>query len=279
MATKDQNEKVITAIEVAIKGCGVHAIAQLPTFQQAIQMAHGIAALREALTDEFVKLAIMPLQGTALGFCTDKDKEGGYPLSVVKDVAIEAMLRGFQIVGNEFNIIGGRFYGTKAGFERHVQQYPGLTDLVLQPGVPQLSQDKSGALVPFLASWRLDGNPMSIACEYRKEGEHVTDHRIPVRVNAGMGADAVIGKATRKMLFRVYQRLNGSAYGAGEGDITDSIETTGEAVPQIAAPSPVPPGTPEGQRVKLPGKNGRVQAASEPTAPPEWGNVDLPGAS
>lgn len=272
-------EKVSKAVEVAVQDSGVHAIAALPTFLQAIKMAQGIRALREALTDEFVQLAIMPLQGSSLGFLTDKDKDGGYAIGVVKDVVIEAMLRGFRVVGNEFNIIGNRFYGTKAGFERHVQEYPGLTDLALQPGVPSLSQDKSGALVPYHASWKLDGVPMTLVCQYTKDGENVTDQRIPVRVNAGMGADAILGKATRKMLFRIYQRLNGSTYGAGEGDIGDSIETTGEPA-QIAAPSPVPAGTPEGKRVQLPGKSKASAAAANVNAAAgsqlAYGDVELP---
>lgn len=276
--------KVSGAIEAAVAECGVHALAQLPIFLQAVQMAQGIRALREALTDDFVKSVIMPLQGTALGFLTDKDKEKdgspghGYPLAVVKDVVIEAMLRGFRIVGNEFNIIGNRFYGTKAGFSRHVATYPGLTDLVLQPGVPQFNADKTGAAVTFTASWKLRGAKDGIACVATKEGENVIDHRIPVRVNGGMGVDAVLGKAERKMLFRIYQRLNGSTYGAGEGDVNE-IETVGVEVPQVAAPSPVPAGTPEGQRVKLPGKkNGVAPIAESPPIELDPGNTDLSGA-
>lgn len=274
-----KNESIIQvsqAIEGALKECGVHAIAELPTILQAVRMAEGIRLLRAALTDEFVRDTIMPLQGTALGFLTDKDKEGGYPLAVVKDVSIESMLRGFRVVGNEFNIIGYRFYGTKAGFERHVNEYPGLSDLVMQPGVPVFTQDKGGALVPFSASWRLKGKLMTIDCRVIKgEGENHLDQRIPVRVNAGMGADAVIGKAYRKMLYRIYQRLNGSTYGAVDGDVADCIDTTAEPA-TTPAPLPVPADTPEGRRVKLPGKGGPKPA--EVAGTNEYGNVDLPGS-
>ena len=250
-------EKAAQDIEKAINECGVQAISKLPAFIQAVQMARGISAMRQALSEQLVQSVIMPLQGSPLGFLTDKDKDGGYGALVVRDCAIDGMLRGFRIVGNEMNIISGRFYGTKAGYSRLVAEYPGLTDLVLQPGVPQIVGDK-GALVPYVATWRLAGKEMMIRCIQEKDG---TDMRIPVKVNSGMGSDAVIGKAERKMMFRIYQRVNGSTFGAVDGEIGDEpITTTGEA-----APSPVPEGTAEGRRIKLGGKNGKAAAA--PTEP------------
>lgn len=262
MSQNTDIEKVSQKIESAIAECGIRSISTLPKFMQAIRMGQGIVALRQALTDTFVQATLMPLQGTALGFLTDKDKEGGYGLNVVRDCAIEAMLRGFGVVGNEFNIIAGRFYGTKGGFERQVCEFPGLRDLVLQPGVPQLIGDK-GALVPFSASWTLQGKAMRIDCQQTKE----VDQRIPVKVNSGMGSDAIIGKATRKVLYRIYQRVNGSSYGLVDGEVGDEpIVTTGET-----APSPVPPGTPEGKRIKLGGKKAEAKAEAkepEPKAEP-----------
>ncbi len=255
-------EKVSQAIEAAVAECGIERISGLPAFMQAVKMAQGISALRAALTDQFVAQAIMPLQGSKLGFLTDKDKEGGYGIHVVREASIEAMLRGFSVVGNEFNIIAGGFYGAKAGFARKVLEFPGLTDLVLEPGVPQLVADK-GALVPYTATWRLDGKPMVMACEYTKDGEKVTDRRIPVKVNAGMGTDAVLGKAERKLFARIFQRLNGNTFGLVDGEVGDvePITTTGEP-----APSPVPEGTPEGKRVpvvRLSGKRGAAPEAAK----------------
>lgn len=250
-------DEVCVAIEKAINECGIVAIRELPKFAQAIQMAKGIRSMRLALTDEFVKHGLMPLAGSTLGFLTDLDSkppENRYGLAVVRDCAIEAMIRGFNVVGNEFNIISGRFYGTKNGYARLVQNFQGLTDLVLQPGVPTLAGDR-GALVPFTATWKLNGNPMGIDCQLSKDG---ADTRIPVKVNGGMGMDAILGKAERKILFRIYQRVNGSSYGASDGEVgEDTILTTGEP-----APSPVPPGTPEGRRIKLGGKKQSTGAAN-----------------
>jgi len=252
--------KVSESIEQAIRECGISGIAKLPKFLQAIRMAQGIAALRQALTDQFVQQALMPLQGTSLGFLTDQDTKGGYGLAVVRDCAIEAMLRGFNVVGNEFNIIAGRFYGTRNGFERLVAEFPGMRNLVLQPGVPVIGNEKGG-LVPFTATWTLQGVDMRIDCQQTAAG----DFRIPVKVNSGMGADAVIGKATRKMLYRIYQRINGSSYGLTDGEVSDQepLITTGEP-----APSPVPEGTPEGKRVKIGGK-GKPAPAAEAQGEPK----------
>lgn len=260
----ERADAVCTAIEKAANECGLVAIRDLPKFAQAIQMAKGIRDMRLALTDDFVKHALMPLQGTTLGFLTDKDKNKdgspgpGYPLATVRECAIEAMIRGLNVVGNEFNIIADRCYGTKNGYARLVREFPGLTHLVLTPGVPTFAGEK-GALVPFTATWKLNGKPDSIECQAPKEGP---DTRIPVKVNAGMGYDAILGKAERKMLFRIYQRVNGSSFGATEGEVGDegAINTTGEP-----APSPVPAGAVEGRRYSI-GKNGKKQPAGDQPA-------------
>lgn len=52
--------------------------------------------------------------------------------------------------------------------------------------------------MPMKATWLLHGKPDSLeVC-------------IPVRVNSGMGADAILGKATRKILGRIHARITGS---------------------------------------------------------------------
>ncbi len=107
---------------------------------------------------------------------------------------------------------------------------------------------------------------MILRCAQEKDG---TDMRIPVKVNGGMGADAILGKAERKMLFRIYQRVNGSSFGAVDGEVGDveAINTTGET-----APSPAPEGTPDGRRIKLNGKKAApapaAEAATAPAAQP-----------
>ena len=179
-----------------------YAVAVLETqgrFQRALTLAEGIQALRAAVRPLIGR--IMPIQNSPLGFLTDK-KDGGYPEAVVMECLIEATLRGVYPVSNEFNIIAGRCYVTKAGYARLVRELPGLTDLKLVPGVPRMSA--GGAVVPFRAGWRLNGRADAI------------EREIPVRLNTGMGVDGAIGKATRKMLASVYAQVTGSEQTDGE---------------------------------------------------------------
>jgi hypothetical protein len=244
-------EKSSQTIEFAIKECGVAAVRSQPPFMQAIRMAHGIRTIREALPDTFIKENFMPLQNSALGFLTDAKE--GYPVEVVRDVLCEALLRGFMPVGNEFNIISGRFYGAKNGFERIVREFEGMRDLWFELGVPQLVGDK-GALVPVVAKWYFEGVEDQLNCvDKTKEGG--IDARIPVRVNSGMGADGILGKATRKMYARIYQRLTGCAQ--------DVVDNDPDVVPATALPAPAEAAK-DGRRIKLGGdKNG--QAAPDPS--------------
>jgi hypothetical protein len=176
-------------------------------FGKAFALAQGITSLRNAITHEHMA-GVMPLQGVPLGFMTDKDKENGYPENIVKDVVIEAVLNDVPLVGNCFNIIAGRFYVTKNGCFHKVLNFPGLTDLMLDFGVPEIKGDK-GALVNCKARWALNG----------KAGE--LSALIPIRVNSGMGADAIVGKATRKLLARVHDRLTGTQNSLPEGEVDD----------------------------------------------------------
>lgn len=106
--------------------------------------------LREAFTPE-VMGAFMSLQNTALGFRTDK-AQGGYPEDVVKEAVIEASLRGLSPVGNQFNIISGRMYVTKEGFQFLLSQVPGLR-YGLNLAVPVMKN--GGAIVTASMRWQI----------------------------------------------------------------------------------------------------------------------------
>ena len=256
-------QKASDAIESAVRECGIIALKDQPAFLRATRTAYGIKTIKAALTDQFMQEYIMPLQNSALGFLTDK-QDGGYPLPVVRECLCEALLRGFQPASNEFNIISGRFYGAKNGFDRIVREYPGLRNLRFELAVPHLVADK-GALVAAIATWTLDGQPQELRCEAPRDATQI-DTRIPVRVNAGMGPDAILGKAERKLLARIYKRISGA------GDVVEAdaseITTTAESLPAPAAPEQ------DGKRMRLGGKNGN--SASVPHNP-ETGEVIDPG--
>ena len=176
-------------------------------FSQAIAVATAMNQLQDMI-DEDVMKAFLPLQGKDLGFRTDKDTTGGYKEDVVKSVLITATMRGFQMVNNQINIIGGRCYVTLQGFEYFFKSKMGgiVTDLRLDPSVPKITGE--GAVVHYKASWKLSGTADSI------------ERDIPVKVNAGMGPDAILGKAKRKILAAIYERVTGTT--VTEGDATET---------------------------------------------------------
>lgn len=182
---------------------------------KCLATAEATQALRTLLTDEMMR-SVMRLMNSPLGFRTDRDgktrnKNGDvipvYTVAQVRDPLIVGMLKGFRPVGNEMNIIANNFYATKEGMERVIGEYPGLTDLRLTPGVPHMSG--GGALVEYLASWKLQGKADSLACAAPTK-EAPGDTRLAIRVNAGMGIDAILGKAKAKMLKRIFELVTGS---------------------------------------------------------------------
>lgn len=236
-------EKITSATEAmqmvksALGECSVEIIKDKDHLEQALALAQGYESLRKALSEPVVHKLFVPLMGTRLGFKTDKDNDREkYPWQIVRDCVIEALIRGFNVVGNEFNIIAGQAYFTKEAYERKVSEFPGLTDLTLDFGVPVMVADK-GALVPCHASWFLNGTRDEIIRDKVKlkvtvKGQEVEvelDRRIPVKVNNGMGADAILGKAKRKINYEIYTKLVGKRLAPPEGEF---IDTEGETVPE-----------------------------------------------
>lgn len=208
-----RTETALIKIDQIAEQFGVEPSAGLAPFRRAVNIARGIQALRQAVTPD-VMAQIMPLQGSQLGFRTDKDKEGGYPADVVKECFIEATLRGVPTGCNTWNILAGRMYITREGYSYLVKKLPNLSNLKLFPGVPKASQ--GGALVDYKATFKLDGEPQEL------------QRTIPVRVTPGAGADNILGKAARKMLKAVYEYVVGS-----EHSVTDPEEE-----PMLGEPEP-----------------------------------------
>ncbi len=194
-------------LEQIVEACSLASLETQGRFQRAFTLAWGIQRLRDLITADHMK-AIMALQGTRLGFRTDKDKGGGYPVNVVKDRLIEAVLRGVHPTGNEFNIIANGTYVTKEGRARQVNEFPGLTDLRLGFDVPKI-ESKRRAVVRCKAAWKLDGNPFEL------------ERVIPVKIDDYSSDDQILGKANRKLLTAVYERLIGSNYSLPDGDVDE----------------------------------------------------------
>lgn len=227
VSTKLTLEETMNEIQRVSDETSISKLHGLPQATRVLRMVAGLRQLRR-LFDGEIMANIMEIMDSSLGFRTDrapgtKDKAGNpvkpYPVPIVRDCVIEAMLRGANLIGNEMNVITGRCYLTKEYYERIVREL--VSDLRVKDGVPQLYA--GGALVPMRASWVFEGRRDSIDCVKTAE----EDLRIPVRVNSGMGADAIMGKAYRKLFAKIHRRVTGSTWLEEETtDVVDSVVAT-----------------------------------------------------
>jgi hypothetical protein len=178
----------------------------LQGFEKAFIVASATAELKKLLTTEYMK-PIMDLQGSKLGFKTDRDDKGGYSMDVVRNCLIEAVLTGVQPVNNQFNIIAGNCYITKEGFGYLLKNTSGLSYEVI-PALPRINADKTSAAVSMKISW-----------SFNKGAQELRDIELPIKMNAYMGADAVIGKANRKARAWLFNTINDCEI--ADGDISD----------------------------------------------------------
>lgn len=214
--------EVVKRLDAAIEA-GLAAQGLAGRMERTIAVASAVAEISNLLTPS-VLTPVMALQGRGIGFKTDKDTSGGYPIEVVRDCLIEAAMSGVFPCNNEFNIIAGRAYVTKEGMRRKLSQVKGLS-YTLTPDVPRASQDGRGAVCKMLIEWSYQG----------KDNKKEID--IPCRMSTGMGADAIVGKATRKALAWLYQTITGQSVPDGEaGEI------------EIVSPAPASDTTGRGRR-------------------------------
>lgn len=198
-------KETISALDKAAKS-GIDAVSIVNKFERTFALAEATNALVSLLTPEAMQ-PIMALQGKTIGFKTDKE----YPINIVKDCIISAVLNGVYPVGNEFNIISGQCYITKEGFGRKLNDVNGLSWLIT-PGIPK-TMDK-GAIIEMTVEWT-----------YNKVSKSKTIP-IAVRVNNFMGTDAIIGKAERKARAWLYRAVTGQEVCEGDVDDCDIINIT-----------------------------------------------------
>lgn len=205
------------SISEKIDGVVLSVIGQknLEGFQRAYLTANAMMELETLLDDEYMK-PIMYLQGSALGFKTDKDliKDGngryvkgpGYPVEIVRRVLTEAVLKGYQTTNNEFNIIGGNMYPAKNGLERKANEWPGLKYSIIQT-IKAFDTAQKSALVNSQIKWSIGGESFE---------ENVP---IPLKIDAYTSVDAVLGKAKRKSLAWLLSNVSGEI--VVDGDVDD----------------------------------------------------------
>lgn len=219
----EDGANLASIIDATVEQYSITAYVDEIGLSPALKLAKGMRLLEEKLTDKIMQ-EIMYLQGSKLGFRTDKDDKGGYDVKTVRHCFIESLLRGARPVGNEWNIIAGNCYLTKEFFIRAMSTMPGLSDLTLEFGVPEYKN--GNALVPCTASWSYKGRQDSLTCDkvHDAQGRLLGDNSISVRVNNGMIVDAIYGKAERKMRARIMSRITNTQW--SDADVDDSVEVS-----------------------------------------------------
>ena len=211
-------EQTITALDNAVKSGALSTVGD--GFARTLATANAIHTLRELLTRDVMK-NLMELQNTPLGFMTDR-KDARYDEETVRDCIIEATLNGVSPFGNEFNIISSRCYITKNGMKHKLRDVPGLS-YTITPGIPRMAGD--GAIVAMAIEWEYNG------------AKNKKEINFAIRVNKGMGADAIIGKATRKASAWLFEAVTGTTINEGEAD--DAIPTTATPVTSPIESAPI----------------------------------------
>lgn len=182
-----------------------------PSFQRLFKLSTQIVELRSLLTPAIME-KICALQNNPLGFLTDRPT--GYDMDTIRDCTIWATCNGLSMVGNQVNIIAGRGYATKEGLKQKLLSIQGLSFSVVH-GIPTLREQ--GAVVTTRVEWQYNGE---------KSSQELT---LPIRVNKGMGADAVLGKATRKAYAWLLEKISGT--NVADGEASDMVDIrTGEKV-------------------------------------------------
>lgn len=209
-ATGKRIDSIRAGYEQALKEAG-------NDYERGYVLSCALIDLRQAVKDYMPVLR--QLQGSKLGFRTDKDRDGGYAEGVLIDCAIEAVMHGAKWINNEFNIIAGGCYLTKAYWWRKVREIDGLTDLDLDPGIPQVVNGKT--VVEFAAYWKLNGQPHSLS------------RKFSIIVRNQQTDDATIGKAEGRMLKAIYRKLTGSEIGDADecGETKAPAQATNDQQP------------------------------------------------
>lgn len=198
-----------------------------------LSVRQGLAAnaIRETFDSPQIKEMILKLSNTEVGFLTDRSEElifkhnkafklgkkayelKPYRWEVIRDACVMAALKGARLVGNEFNIISGRFYAAKAFSFRKITEFPSLTDFRANFSQPDF---RTTGFALFMASgtWKINGVLQSI-------GVGELDHEkcfISVAYSPKFGTpEQALGKAENKLYLRVLKILGCPI--SGESDI------------------------------------------------------------
>lgn len=229
----DTERTAITKLDAVQQTCTLQALSQIESrSERAIVLGKAMKLVEDAL--EPFKDQIMAMKGNPLGFIVDKPED--YDWAVTKRVVAEGILRGARITGNEINGISKRMYLAQAYFVRMCREWPGIVIVSERFGVPR--QLNGQAVVDYKIEYTLtreadDGQSITVSDNYSREGNEA----IPIRVNAGQGPDAILGKAKRKAYAGLLDQLirrDGQDWSPGaDGEAGEASDANPQNIRQV----------------------------------------------
>ena len=177
-------------------------------FAKALAVGRAYLDITAELTSQMKFVAA--LAGQANGFKTDKQYDEG----TIKKCAIDALIAGVHLTGNQFNIIGGNMYIAQSGWKYKLQSLPGFSFI----DVPRFSAPKAAQ------------GHVEVDCEqsYVYGGAEIQTFKFTafVRTNGGSNIDNNLGKAKAKLWHALFEKLTGEVLPG------DDVED-GERVPLV----------------------------------------------
>lgn len=197
----------------------------VPVFHKA----NVVLAVREWLGVPEVRGKVMALQGTEAGFLTDMDEKGGYDERTTVNAVTVALVNGFHLVENEFNIIAGKFYGAKNGYKRKCREFESERFKALSIGDPDNGDIMEGPTTVTV--------PMSITYtvldkETQQKITKTLKKRIQFTKKSRDTVDAWLGKGAKRLYQRLLSELTGQEFAydetAGDGVIKEDHPEVGK---------------------------------------------------
>jgi hypothetical protein len=249
-ATQEQTGLVpLEELESRLDKCRGLLATEPSAMRRTILIAQAVRTARKYI--EHCAKDLVDLQGTSLGFAVDKP----YTAEELVNPLTEAAIIGLPFVGNCLNVISGRLYIPLGGWEHRFRSDERFSWPRIQLGEVESTEDgrwidlpeekwyQSGgktvkqrrvpgmARVEVIASCQFAGIELRLELLDRRKTGGI-DERIAIKVNHGMGDDAVLGKArcrAYKHLWRLAMgtspRLPGDD-GADDPDVIDATAPT-----------------------------------------------------
>lgn len=232
---KTEQGKKLAAIQQQIAKAG-------DVIERAVAVANGLQLCRQLVRD---KLELFKsLAGSQLGFAVDNP--GKTTDAQYIDAISQALLEGVQPTGNHFAIIAGRYYlqlpGWEARWAKIADEAPDIRLGTIETISDPRWDDNAKRSVPGIARVEAEGfvsvTGQIYEVKYRdnRAATHGMDQRLVIRVNNGMGEDAILGKARARILKALWRVYNGEKPPSATDDDTPVSETvvSVQAAPAIA---------------------------------------------